>query len=129
MKSSSAIASSSAIRRIRQPLNHILTPRHTDNGHTRDLPNSPLQIPIVGRHQINAMLHNAIDETVIRIRSLVVALQSLPALIPRYPESDAVFGPEFLELGHDAGCDYGRGFGVEAVHEGALEVEFRVHGV
>jgi hypothetical protein len=117
------------IRRIRQPLNNILPLGHTHNRHTRNLPNPPLQIPIIRRDQINSMLLHPIHNTVVRIRALVIALQALPALVARNAQRNAVLGTQFLELGHDAGCDDGRGFGVKQVHEGFVELEFAAHGV
>ena len=43
------------IRHIGQPLNNILPLGHTHNRHTGNLPNPPLQIPIIRRDQINPM--------------------------------------------------------------------------
>jgi hypothetical protein len=101
------------IRRIRQPLNNILPLCYTHNRHTGNLPNPPLQIPIVRRHQINPMFLHSIHNAIVCIRALVIALESLPALVARNTERDAVLGPEFLELGHDARGYYGCGFGVQ----------------
>jgi hypothetical protein len=70
-----------------------------------------------------------VHDAVVGIRALVVALQSLPPLISRYAQSDSVLWAKFLQLGHDAGGDDGRGFGIEQVHEGFVELELAVHGV
>ncbi len=75
------------------------------------------------------MLLNPIHNAIIGIRALVLALEALPSLVTGDPERDTVFGAEFLELGHDAGGDDGRGFGVQEVHEGLVELEFSVYGV
>lgn len=107
-----------AIRHIGQPLNNIFALCHTNNRHTRNLPYPPLEIPIIRRNKINPMLLHAIDNAVIGIRSLVVALEALPALVTGNAQGNAVFGAEFLQLGHDARGDDGRGFGVEQVHKG-----------
>lgn len=75
------------------------------------------------------MLHDPVHNTVIRIRALVIALQSFPPLIPGDSQRNAVLGTQFFQLGHDAGCDDWRGFGVQEVHEGFVELEFGLNGV
>jgi hypothetical protein len=115
------------IRYIRQPLNYILSLGDAHNRHTRNLPDPPLQIPIIRRHQIDSMFLHAIHNTVVCIRALVVALEPLPALVARDAQRNAVLGPEFLKLGHDARGDDGRGFGVQQVHERLVQLEFAVH--
>ena len=114
---------------IRQPLDDIFSPRNTHNGHTGDFPHPPLQIPVVGRNDIDFMLHDAIDEAIIRIDTLVVALQPLPAFIPRDAQGDPILGAELFELGHDAVGDDGNALGIQTVHHGRLEFEFVLHGV
>lgn len=123
------LPNSPTIRHIGQPLNDILPFRHTNNRHARNLPNPPLQIPVIRRNQIDPVLLHAVHNAVVRIRALVIALQSLPALVSRDAQGYPVLGAELFQLGHDAGCDYGRGFGVEQVHEGFVELELGVDGV
>jgi len=115
--------------RVHIPFNHILPSRHTNNRHTGYLPHPPLQIAIIGRDQINPLLHHAIHDTVVRIRALVIALQPLPTLVPRNLQRDAVLGSQLLQLGHDAARDDGLAGGIEGVHEGGQEREFVVDGV
>lgn len=75
------------------------------------------------------MLHYALHDTVVGIRALVVALEALPALVTRNAQRNSVLGAEFLQLGHDAGGYDGRGFCVEQVHEGLVQLELGVDGV
>lgn len=75
------------------------------------------------------MLHDPIHDTIVRIRALVITLQSFPALVPRNAQRNAVLGAEFFQFSHYAGCDYGRGLGVQKVHEGLVELEFCLDGV
>ena len=117
------------IRHIRQPLNNILALGHINNWDTRNLPNTPLKIAIVGGNQINAMFLDAIDNAVVSIGTLVVALEALPALVAGNAQGDAVFGAEFFQLGHDARGDYGRSFGIEEVHERFVQLKLAVHRV
>lgn len=70
-----------------------------------------------------------INNTIVRIHPLVIALQPLPTLVAGDAQGDAVFGPQLLEFGHDAGGDCRDAFGVEGVHEGGEEVEFVGDGV
>merc|ERR1711939_1035228 len=79
----SSVSSPLLLRRIRQPLNHILPPRHTHNRHARHFPQPSLQIPIVRPNQVHPLLHNPIHNTIVRIRPLMIALESLPALVAR----------------------------------------------
>lgn len=118
-----------AIRYIGQPLDNILALCHTNNWYTRNLPYPPLEIPIVRRDKINPMLLHAIDNAVIGISSLVIALETLPALVTGNAQGNAVFGTEFFQLGHDARGDDGCGFGVEQVHKGFVQLELGVDGV
>ena len=117
------------IRNIRQPLNDILPLRNAHKRHPRNLPDPPLELPIIRSDKIDTMLQDPIDEAIVRIRALVVALEPLPALVAGNAQRDAVLCAELLELGHHARGDYGGGFGEEEVHEGGLEVEFCAHGV
>lgn len=75
------------------------------------------------------MLQHPLDNTIVGIGALVIALEALPAFIPRDSERNAVLGPQFLQLGHDTGCDDGRGFCVQQVHERLVELEFAVDRV
>lgn len=120
---------SPAISHVRQPLDNVLALGHTDNRYTRNLPDPPLQIPIVRRHKINPMLHNPLHDTIISISTLVIALQPLPPFVTRNAQRNPVLGPQFLQLGHDAGCDDRRGFGVEKIHQRLVQLEFRVDRV
>ena len=70
------------------------------------------------------MLHNAIHNAIIRIRPLMITLKSLPPFVPRDLERDAVFGTEFFEFGHYAGCYDGGAGCEEGGCEGGEEGEF-----
>lgn len=116
-------------RSVREPLNHILPPRHTHDRHARDFPDPPLQIAIVGGYQIHFMLHHAVHQTIIGIRAAMIASKPLPALIAGDPQRDAVLGPQLLELGHDAVGDDGRALGIQAVHHCGEKLQLVPHRV
>lgn len=118
-----------AVRHIWKPLNNILALCHTDNRHTGNLSQPPLEIPIVGGNEIDSVFLNTIDNAVIGIGSLVVALEALPALVAGNAQGNAVLGAKLLQLGHDARGDDGCGFGVQQVHEGFVKLELGVHRV
>lgn len=117
------------LRRIWQPLDDILPPRDTHNRHTRNLPDPPLQIAIVRRNNVDLILHDAIDDAVIGIDALVVALQALPALVAGDAQRDAVLRAQLLELGHDARRDDRDALRVEGVHHGLEEGQLALDGV
>lgn len=75
------------------------------------------------------MLEDPLHNAIIGIGALVVALEALPPFVARNPQRDAVLGAEFLQLGHDAGCDDGRGFCVQQVHERFIELQLGMHRV
>jgi len=106
----------SLLRRIRQPLHHILSPRHTHNRHPWHLPDPPLQIPIVRRHQPDPLLDHPVHDAVIGVDALMGALEPLPALVARDLQGEPVFRTELFELGHYARGNCG-GYGGE---EGVL---------
>jgi hypothetical protein len=118
-----------AVGHIRQSLNNVLALGYGNNWHTWNFPNPPLQVLIVCGYEIDSVLLHTVDDAIVRIRALVITLEPFPALISCYTQRNAVFGAEFLQLGHDAGCDDGCGFGVEQVHEGLVEFEFAVYCV
>jgi hypothetical protein len=120
---------SPTISHVRQPLDDVFALRNAHNRHTRNLPDPPLQIAIVGRYKVYPVLQHPLHNTIISIRALMIALQTLPALVPRNPQRNPIFRSQFLQLGHDAGGDDGGGFGVQQVHEGLVELELGVHRV
>lgn len=101
-----------AVRHIGQPLDNILALCNTNNRHTRNLPYPPLEIAIVCSDKIDSVFLDAVDDAVIGIGALVVALEALPALVAGNAQGNAVLWAELLQLGHDARGDDGRGFGV-----------------
>jgi hypothetical protein len=130
--------------RIRQPLDDHLSPCNTDNRHTRHLPHPPLQIPIIGAHNIDLALHNTVNDAVICVSSFVIAGKAFPAFIAGYSERDAVLWAEFFELGHycswldedmarareekpTAGCDDWDAFCVERIHQRLQKREFSLY--
>jgi hypothetical protein len=125
----SSYARSPAICDIWQPLDNVLALRYADNRHTRNFPDPPLQIPIVRRHKVNPVLHNPLHDTVIRIGTLMIALQSLPALVPCNAQRNPILWPQLLQLSHHTGGNDGRRLCIQQVHERLVELEFRVHRV
>jgi hypothetical protein len=119
----------SLLGRIGQPLNNIFAPRHTHDGHTGHLSDPPLKIPIVGGDDVNLVLLHTVNEAVIGIDTLVVALQTLPALVTGDAQRNAVFRTQLLEFGHDARCDDRDTLGVEGVHHGFEERQLALHRV
>jgi hypothetical protein len=70
-------------------------------------------------------IHNAI----VGIDTLMVALQSLPPLVPRNTQCDPVLRTQLLQLGHDAAGDDGPTLGVQARHHGLEHLELVLHCV
>jgi hypothetical protein len=70
------------------------------------------------------MLHNAIHDAIIGIDTFMITLQAFPSFISGYAKCDAVFGAEFLELGHYAGGDDRDAFCVEGIHHRFEEGQF-----
>lgn len=91
---------SSPLRRIGQPLNHVPPPRDAHDGHPGHLADPPLQVPVVGRDDVDPVLLNAVDEAVVGVGAAVGAGEALPALVARDAQRDAVAGSEFFEFGH-----------------------------
>ena len=86
----------------RQSFDDVFATSNAHNRHTINLPYPPLQVPIVGRNDVDLMFENVVDDAVIRIGSLVRTVQAFPSLVPCDLESDAVLWAEFLHLSHDA---------------------------
>ena len=74
------------------------------------------QVNIVRGHNVYLVLHDAVDDAVIGIGALVIALQPFKAGVARDAQGDAVARAQLLQLGHDAVGDDGRGLGIEAIH-------------
>lgn len=93
------------------------------------LPNSSLEITIVCRHNIDTVLDDPINKTVIGICTLVIALDSLEARVFGNAQCQAVLLAEFLQLGDHAVGDDRRAFGVEAVHHGGNDFQLVLDGM
>ena len=88
----------------------------------------PYQISIVCCYNVNLVLHDSVDQTVIGI-DLVVALEPLEPRVPGYPQGDPVSWAELLQFRHDAvGDDWGR-LCIKAVHHGFNEFELFLNRV
>ena len=75
------------------------------------------------------MLQHPVDKAVIRIYALMVAPQSLPALIARNLERDAELRAQLLQLSHDAVGDDGHALCIQAVHHRREQLEFLLDGM
>ena len=117
----------SLLRRIRQSLDVVFSLGHTDDGHTRNFPNPPLQVLVVRRYNVYPVLDHSVDNAVVCICSLVVALESLPSLVTRDPQSNAVLWSQFFQFGHDAGCDDWSHRCVETIHHGLEKIKLMVN--
>lgn len=94
-----------------------------------NLPNSSLEITIVCRHNIDTVLDDPINEAVIGICTLVIALDSLEARVFGNAQCQAVLLAQFLQLGNHAVGNDGRAFGVEAVHHGGDDFQLVLDGM
>ena len=74
-----------------------LLPSHCDQTH---------QVHIIRRHNVDSVLHDTIDDAVVRICTLVIALQPLEPRIPCNPERDPVSRTQLLQLRHNAVGDH-----------------------
>ena len=52
------------------PLNAVSVVAEVHDGHSRDLPDPPLEILITGGHDIRLVLSNSVDQTVVSIGTL-----------------------------------------------------------
>lgn len=94
-----------------------------------NVPNSSLQITIVGGHNINTVLDETIYQAVIGICSLVVTFDSLESRVFGYPQCESVFRAELFEfcqntIGHDRDT-----FGIKTIHHCWDHLEFVLDGV
>jgi hypothetical protein len=87
------------------------------------LPNSSLQVPIICCNDIDAVLHDAINEAIICIRAFVVAPYPFKSRILRNTQSESVFLPKLFQFCKDTVGDYGYALGVQTVHHGRNNFE------
>lgn len=75
------------------------------------------------------MFDNPINETVIGICTLMVALDSFEAGILCNAQCQSVLLAQFLQFGNDAVGDDRRTFGIKAVHHCGDDFQFVLNGV
>lgn len=71
----------------------------------QSLPNTSLEITIVGGDNVNTVLDNTVDEAVIRIGTLVVTLDSLESGVLGHTQGETVFRAQLFQFGEHAVCD------------------------
>ena len=87
---------------IRHSLDGISVLTEVHDGHSGDLPDSPLEVLVTGGHNVRLVLGHPVHEAVIGVCPLVHAGQPLKPGVLHYPQSYSVFASEFLQLSHDA---------------------------
>ena len=87
-----------SVRRPGQPLDDVLSPGDLHDGHTGDLAQPPLEILVVGSDNIDARLGDTVEDAVVGVDALVLALEDLEVLALGYAEGKPVLGPEFFQL-------------------------------
>lgn len=142
------------VRRAGQPLDNVLAPGDLHDGHAGDLAQAPLEVLVVGADDVDARLGDAVEDAVVGVDALVLALEDLEVLALGYAEGEPVLGPELLQLwgrvlvgglegrqgpgggmaggwrtSEDTGGDEHVDLGVEAVHAGLHQGELPLDGV
>lgn len=93
------------------------------------IPNTSLEITIVSGDNVDTVLDNTIDQTVIGIGSLVVTLYSLEPRVLGYTQGKSVFRAKLLQLGKYAIGDDRDTFGVQAIEHSWNDLEFVLNSV
>ena len=93
------------------------------------IPNTSLEITIVCGDNVDTVLNNTVDQTVIGIGSLVVTLDSLEPRVLGYTQGKSVFRAKLLQLGKYAISNDRNTFGVQAIEHGWNDLEFVLNGV
>jgi hypothetical protein len=86
--------------RLRQLLYRELPPSNTHQRHTVDTSQAGLELAIVGAHNVDTVLRHPVHDTVVRVDTLVVALQSRESFVSCYPQGKAVLRPQLFQLCH-----------------------------
>lgn len=94
----------------------------THERNTRHLADPPLQVRIVCRHNVALVLHDTLNNAVIRVGTLMAARQTLDARVAGQPQRNAELGAQLLKLGHDTVGNHGNTLGEQAVHHAADKV-------
>lgn len=81
-----------------------------------DLPNPPFQITVVCADNVNTMLHDTVDKTVVSIYALVVAPDSFESGILGDTQSKPILLAQFLQLGKNTVGHNWNALGIETVH-------------
>ncbi|KAI2017091.1 hypothetical protein LOZ48_006872 [Ophidiomyces ophidiicola] len=98
-------------------------------GDGANTPDASLQITVVSGDDVNPVFDGAIDNAVVSIRALVVALDALKSGVLGYSQGQAVLGPQLLKFGQNTVGDDGDTLRVQAVHHGGNDLEFMLHGM
>lgn len=86
------------VRRPGQPLDDVLAPGDLHDGHAGYLAQAPLEVLVVGADDVDARLGDAVEDAVVGVDALVLALEDLEVLALGYAEGEPVLGPEFFQL-------------------------------
>lgn len=113
--------------RAGQSFDVVLSPGDTDDGHTRNLSNPSLEIPIVCRDDIDAIFDDSIDDTIVCIGALVITLEPLPTLISRESQCNPIFRAQLFQFCHDARRDDRAHGSIEEIHHCLERIEFVVY--
>jgi len=94
-----------------------------------NVPNPSLQITIVGRHNVHAMLDYSIHQAVICICALVVTSDSFEPGVFGNTQCKSIFLAQFLQFGKHAVGDDRNAFSIQTVHHGRNDLELVLDGV
>jgi hypothetical protein len=94
------------------------------DGHSWNFSYSPLEVLVAGGHDVASVLLDAVDEAVVGVGALVVALEALEAWVFGNAEGYSVLNSEFLEFSDHAVGDVGDALAEEAVHGSLEDVQF-----
>lgn len=100
-----------------------------ENEEQSDVPNPPLKITIVSRHNINTMFDDPINQTIIGIGAWMVAFDSLKSRVLGNTESQTILLAQLFQLGQHTISDDRNTLGIQAVHHGWNDIKLMLNGV
>lgn len=113
---------------IRQTFDPELSTRDVHQWDSRDLPNPPSQLPIARSDNIALMTCDPLDDTIVRIRTFMRALQPLEPRIPCDSQCDPILRPQLFQLANHTSGDAGDALSVQTVHHTLYKLDLVLKG-
>lgn len=94
-----------------------------------NIPDTSFEIAIIGGHNVNTVLNEAIYQAVVGIGSFMIAFDSLKPRVFGYPQCKSVFRAKLLEFRHDTIGHNGDTFRIQAIHHCWDHLQFVLDGM